>query len=252
MTAADRPTVTPRVGDPITTGGELGALPGVRVIVDPDDETGDAPVVLCRASDGPWAALTTGLLIGKGWWTSTEIASAAKSVRVVYIPGEQSRPSVTDNARAEAERRYPSDVADRGLTYPTGAVREHSQAAFVAGAEWAAGRAETTTVCVHCGQFIDPEGFAEDGSSNCAASQEGPADDLGNVPHEPAETTTATVEDMATRLAAAEAELDRLCDGGRFIMSIPAREGYDSDLLIQAALTDLRGLLALLKGGTDA
>src|SRR5690625_3506757 len=52
-------------------------------------------------------------------------------------------PSVTDDARAEAERRYPSDVADRGLTYPTGAVREHSQAAFVAGAEWAAARAES-------------------------------------------------------------------------------------------------------------
>lgn len=55
------------------------------------------------------------------------------------------RPSVTDNARAEAMRRYPSDIADRGLTYPTGAVREHSRAAFIAGAEWAAGRAETTT-----------------------------------------------------------------------------------------------------------
>src|SRR5690625_3235425 len=179
MTAADRPTVTPRVGDPITTGGELGALPGVRVIVDPDDETGDAPVVLCRASDGPWAALTTGLLIGKGWWTSTEIASAAKSVRVVYIPGEQSRPSVTDDARAEAERRYPSDVADRGLTYPTGAVREHSQAAFVAGAEWAAGRAET------------PAGLtvSEDGS---VLNWQG----VNYVPQR-AETTTATPEDAA-------------------------------------------------------
>lgn len=48
---------------------------------------------------------------------------------------------------------------------------------------------------------------------------------------------------VATRLAAAEAELDRLCNGGRFIMSIPAREGYDSDLLIQAALSDLRDAL---------
>src|SRR5690625_1778888 len=148
MTAADRPTVTPRVGDTITTAEQLDALPVGSVIVDPYDEKGDAPVVLCRASDGPWAALTTGLLIGKGWWTSTEIASAAKSVRVVYIPGEQSRPSVTDDARAEAERRYPSDVADRGLTYPTGAVREHSQAAFVAGAAWAAGRVEATTATV--------------------------------------------------------------------------------------------------------
>src|SRR5690606_32346728 len=40
---------------------------------------------------------------------------------------------------------------------------------------------------------------------------------------------TATTEDAAARLAAAEAELGRLCDGGRFIMSIPPREGYDSD-----------------------
>src|SRR5690625_140066 len=145
MTAADRPTVTPRVGDTITTAEQLDALPVGSVIVDPYDEKGDAPVVLCRASDGPWAALTTGLLIGKGWWTSTEIASAAKSVRVVYIPGEQSPPPVTDDARAEAERRYPSDVAHRGLTHPTGAVREHRQAAFVAGAERAAARADTTT-----------------------------------------------------------------------------------------------------------
>lgn len=66
-------------------------------------------------------------------------------VRAAQVALAADRPSVTDNARAEAMRRYPSDIADRGLTYPTGAVREHSRAAFVAGAEWAAGRAETTT-----------------------------------------------------------------------------------------------------------
>src|SRR5690625_3934721 len=65
---------------------------------------------------------------------------------------------------------------------------------------------ETTTVCVHCGLPLDPEGIADDGSSNCAASQEGPADDLGNVPHEPAETTTGpaitVAQDAAIRAEA--------------------------------------------------
>jgi len=58
---------------------------------------------------------------------------------------------------------------------------------------------ETTTVCVHCGLPLDPEGIADDGSSNCAASQEGPADDLGNVPHEPAETTTEDIQTLDAR-----------------------------------------------------
>ena len=45
------------------------------------------------------------------------------------------RPSVTDNARAEAERRYPN-IQPRALA-------EAYHEVFVAGAEWAAGRADT-------------------------------------------------------------------------------------------------------------
>lgn len=60
------------------------------------------------------------------------------------------RPSVTDNARAEAERHYPAlNADDEALTYPRSAVREHARGGFVKGYEagWtaalAAGRAET-------------------------------------------------------------------------------------------------------------
>src|SRR5690625_1295668 len=58
------------------------------------------------------------------------------------------RPTVTDNARAEAERHYPAPNADdETLTYPRSAVREHARGGFVKGYEagWAAGRAEATT-----------------------------------------------------------------------------------------------------------
>ena len=58
------------------------------------------------------------------------------------------RPSVTDNARAEAEKRWPRLYGpEETLTYPREAVREHTRGGFVAGykAGWAAGRAETTT-----------------------------------------------------------------------------------------------------------
>ena len=58
------------------------------------------------------------------------------------------RPSVTDDARAEAERHYPAlNADDEALTYPRSAVREHARGGFVKGYEagWAAGRAEATT-----------------------------------------------------------------------------------------------------------
>src|SRR5690625_1710253 len=59
------------------------------------------------------------------------------------------RPSVTDNARAEAERRWPRLYGpEETLTYPREAVREHTRAGFMAGAEWAAARAETTTATI--------------------------------------------------------------------------------------------------------
>lgn len=51
-------------------------------------------------------------------------------------------PTITDNARAEAERRWPRLYGpEETLTYPREAVREHTRAGFMAGAEWAAGRA---------------------------------------------------------------------------------------------------------------
>lgn len=59
-----------------------------------------------------------------------------------------SKPSVTDNARTEAEQRYPAlNSDDETLTYPRSAVREHARGGFVKGYEagWAAARAETTT-----------------------------------------------------------------------------------------------------------
>src|SRR5690625_387897 len=61
------------------------------------------------------------------------------------------RPSVTDDARAESERRYNSAALHSDLTYPAHALESHRRGAFVAGAEWAAGRAETTTepCCAH-------------------------------------------------------------------------------------------------------
>lgn len=46
------------------------------------------------------------------------------------------RPSVTDNARAEAQRRWPGALGGKDAV---------PRRAFIAGAEWAAGRAETTT-----------------------------------------------------------------------------------------------------------
>src|SRR5690625_2884670 len=64
-----------------------------------------------------------------------------------HVPGcyrcelreDEARDHAQDDARAEAQRRWPS--------YPTVGFSgaDDRQAAFVAGAEWAAGRAETTT-----------------------------------------------------------------------------------------------------------
>lgn len=124
---------TPRTGDTITTPEQLGALPNRTAIHDANRElwerNGTILDHLLEEGHAAWVGTTGGLC------HSLEIDLPAT---VLYVPGEQPRPD-TDNARAEAERRYPSDVADRGLTYPTGAVREHSQAAFVAGARWATG-----------------------------------------------------------------------------------------------------------------
>jgi hypothetical protein len=48
---------------------------------------------------------------------------------------------------------------------------------------------------------------------------------------------------IKTRLEAARTELSALCHGKRWQMTIPARPDDDSDLVIGAALRDLRTLL---------
>ena len=123
------------------------------------------------------------------------------------------RPPVTDNARAEAERRWgdrrtsdrlPSDWLDEGMA-----------SGFVLGAQWAAGRAETTTACT------------------CDAA---PAE-IGGASHRPgcgeAEMTTANAED-AYRVA---------YDTMRHHPGI----WYDS---LRAAVEAL-ATAGLLRGGTD-
>lgn len=65
---------------------ELEALPVGSVIVDLYDDRGDAPVVLCKALNQDWAALTTGTQNGRPWWTSEEIAQVARRLRVLHRP----------------------------------------------------------------------------------------------------------------------------------------------------------------------
>ena len=73
----------------IVTVEELDALPIGTVIVDPFDGIGDAPVVLCRAANRLWAALTTGLPDGQPWWTSRDVISASNGrLLAVYVPGD--------------------------------------------------------------------------------------------------------------------------------------------------------------------
>ncbi|WP_413456051.1 hypothetical protein ACLQ8T_06115 [Glutamicibacter sp. FR1] len=65
---------------------ELDALPVGSVIADLYDDRGDAPVVLCKALNRDWAALTTGTQNGRQWWTSAEIAHVARRLRVLHRP----------------------------------------------------------------------------------------------------------------------------------------------------------------------
>src|SRR5690625_444669 len=93
MTAAGRPSVTPRVGDTITTAEQLDALP--------------KGAVLRAGKKNRKSGL--GRLIqvhGEGGFSVDGVYEIALRVdlpaTVLYVPGEPSRPSVTDNARAEA------------------------------------------------------------------------------------------------------------------------------------------------------
>jgi len=101
------------------------------------------------------------------------------------------RPSVTDNARAEAERRWPHGEYRDPLM--RGAMRE-KQRAFVAGAEWAAGRAETTTAH-ECDSGDFDRTICDCGAMHSYCTICGTRQD--DCPHE---TTAATTEDIADAL----------------------------------------------------
>lgn len=70
----------------VTSVEELDALPVGSIIADLYDERGNAPVVLCKALNRDWAALTTGTQNGRPWWTSEEIAQVARRLRVLHRP----------------------------------------------------------------------------------------------------------------------------------------------------------------------
>ena len=109
MTAADRP----RVGDQITTaeqyetvrawfferGEYLIVAEGRRPWIITEDERGDAWAWSWLEEQGPDQRE------GEGPGGTVVDAEALRlPLTVLYVPGEPSRPSVTDNARAEAER----------------------------------------------------------------------------------------------------------------------------------------------------
>lgn len=54
------------------------------------------------------------------------------------------------------------------------------------------------------------------------------------------------LDDIANHITVADIEVERLCNGGRWTMCIPARPDVDSDLLIARALGDARYLLGLV------
>lgn len=56
--------------------------------------------------------------------------------------------------------------------------------------------------------------------------------------------TAPDLDAIRKRLAAAEQEVSRLCDGGRWTMSVPVREDTDSDTALMAAVEDAEALLA--------
>src|SRR5690625_2877297 len=135
-----RDTATPRVGDTITTAEQLDALPSLAIVIDANDEVQQRHGHLSteRGDYSAWLGVMPP--------TCKPSPDVALPVTVLYVPGEPSRPTVTDAARAEAVRRWPRlHGPEETLTYPREAVREHARAGFIQGAEWAADRAEMTT-----------------------------------------------------------------------------------------------------------
>lgn len=129
----------PRVGDTITTSDQYKAAlawcfergeplivrESARPWILSEDERGDAWA-------WSWREDSDDEREGEGPGGTVVPAEALRlPVTVLHVPGEQPRPSVTDDALAEAERRY---------------TLNEQYYAFIEGAEWAASRAETTTL----------------------------------------------------------------------------------------------------------
>ena len=77
-------------------------------------------------------------------------------------------------------------------------------------------------------------------------------DDKGTPTHsDPDGSATADVlRDALTKITAAEDEVIRLAEGGRWLMRVPVREDADSDTVLMGALTAARAALAAM-GGCD-
>lgn len=145
VTAADRP---PRVGDQITTAAQLDALPAATYFKCQCDYHGT------KIGDDLY-------LTGVRKHSRADMVENHLPVTVLYMPGEPSRPSVTDNARAEAWRRFPDGIdPETGEPVDDYGYPETAREAFIGGAEWAAGRAETTTGAIARGEALaagDPD-----------------------------------------------------------------------------------------------
>lgn len=94
----------PRVGDQITSAEDLDALPVGSVVVD-------------RMHD---AALH--LFVGQWQYAESQLVQQTYAARyapftVLYVPGEQPRPSVTDDARADVPLSHAADMIRSARAY---------------------------------------------------------------------------------------------------------------------------------------
>lgn len=158
--AADRPSVTPRVGDTITTAEQLDALPVGSIFLSPFD----AVWRRVEESESQGGYRFESIEYDGRHQAETFARFSEFPLTVLYVPGEQPRPPVTDNARAEQ-----SEMLVDAAAIPTALL--------------AVGRAETTT----------------EEWPRCKASRDGGCDRCHDEHgrHIPcrAETTTATTED---------------------------------------------------------
>lgn len=192
MTAADRP----RVGDQVTTAEQLDALPLGSVV---RDHMGETHVSYLSASRGARFWQEVGVGDERSSYSMTR--EIGGTFTVLYVPGEPSRPSVTDDARAEglAKERYP---LREETNYHAGLYR-----GFLEG--WAAGRAETTTAADEDTDLREQvaavirehlHGFGGPEHPDRIAADVMPL--LATARTRPTETTTATAEDAVQALDA--------------------------------------------------